>query len=112
MVSIYQALDLKNEIEKFKYHLIKKYSDKSLFKSVILNTLNIDLERLYLDEFIYKVRFVDYSEYYTIKVYFRGINDFDIECDKISDDKIISSIMNELKDYLNKLFKLNYRMKF
>ena len=53
MVSVHQALDLKNEIEKFKYYLINKYS-KSLFKSVILNTLNIDLEILYLDEFIYK----------------------------------------------------------
>lgn len=111
MVSVYQALDLKNEIEKFKYHLIDKYS-KSLFRSVILNTLNIDLERLYLDEFIYKVRFIDYNECYTIKVYFRGINDFDIEFDKISNDKIISDIMNEIKEFLNKLFKLNYRMKF
>lgn len=111
MVSVYQALDLKNEIEKFKYHLIDKYS-KSLFKSVILNTLNIDLQRLYLDEFIYKIRFIDYNECYTIKVYFRGINDFDIECDKISNDKIISDIMDEIKEYLNKLFKLNYRMKF
>lgn len=111
MPSLYQALDLKNEIEKFKYHLINKYS-KSLFKSVILNTLNIELERLYLDEFIYKIRFTDYNECYTIKVYFRGINDFDIECDKISNDKIISDIMDEIKEYLNKLFKLNYRMKF
>ncbi len=111
MVSVYQSLDLKNEIEKFKYHLIDKYS-KSLFKSVILNTLNIDLQRLYLDEFIYKIRFIDYNECYTIKVYFRGINDFDIECDKISNDKIISDIMDEIKEYLNKLFKLNYRMKF
>lgn len=111
MVSVYQALDLKNEIEKFKYHLIDKYS-KSLFKSVILNTLNIDLQRLYLDEFIYKIRFIDYNECYTIKVYFRDINDFDIECDKISNDKIISDIMDEIKEYLNKLFKLNYRMKF
>ena len=111
MVSVYQALDLKNEIEKFKYHLIDKYS-KSLFKSVILNTLNIDLQRLYLDEFIYKIRFIDYNECYTIKVYFRGINDFDIKCDKISNDKIISDIMDEIKGYLNKLFKLNYRMKF
>lgn len=111
MVSLYQALDLKNEIEKFKYHLIDKYS-KSLFKSVILNTLNIDLQRLYLDEFIYKIKFTDYNECYTIKVYFRGINDFDIECDKISNDKIISDIMDEIKEYLNKLFKLNYRMKF
>ena len=111
MISVYQALDLKNEIEKFKYHLIDKYS-KSLFKSVILNTLNIDLQRLYLDEFIYKIRFIDYNECYTIKVYFRGINDFDIEFDKISNDKIISDIMDEIKEYLNKLFKLNYRMKF
>lgn len=111
MVSVYQALDLKNEIEKFKYHLIDKYS-KSLFKSVILNTLNIDLQRLYLDEFIYKIRFINYNECYTIKVYFRGINDFDIECDKISNDKIISDIMDEIKEHLNKLFKLNYRMKF
>ena len=112
MASLYQALDLKNEIEKFKYHLIEKYSNKSLSMSVILNTLNIDLERLYFDEFIYKVRFINYNECYTIKVYFRNINDFDIECDKISDDKIISSIIDELKEYLNKLFKLNYRMKF
>jgi|GEM_PF-5640811 hypothetical protein len=112
MASLYQALDLKNEIEKFKYHLIEKYLNKSLFKSVILNTLNIDLQRLYLDEFIYKIRFIDYNECYTIKVYFRDINDFDIECDKISNDKIISDIMDEIKEYLNKLFKLNYRMKF
>lgn len=112
MPSLYQALDLKNEIEKFKYHLIKKYSNKSLSMLVILNTLNIDLERLYFDEFIYKVRFINYNECYTIKVYFRNINDFDIECDKISNDKIISDIMDEIKEYLNKLFKLNYRMKF
>ena len=111
MVNVHQALDLKNEIEKFKYYLINKYS-KSLFKSVILNTLNIDLEILYLDEFIYKIRFIDFNECYTIKVYFKGINDFNIECDKISDDKIVFDIMDELKEYLNKLFKLNYRMKF
>lgn len=111
MISVYQALDLKNEIEKFKYYLIDKYS-KSLFKSVILNTLNIELERLYLDEFVYKIEFSDYKDLYFIKVNFKGINDFEISFNKLSNDKIIVDIVNELKDYLYKLFKLNYRMKF
>lgn len=112
MVSIYQALDLKNEIEKFKYYLKEKYSNKSMPMSVMLHTLNIDLERLYLDEFIYKINFTDYMEFYIIKVYFRDIGDFEIECNEIYNDKVVSSIIDEIKEYLDKLFKLNYRMNF
>lgn len=112
MVSIYQALDLKNEIEKFKYYLKEKYSNKSMPISVMLHTLNIDLERLYLDEFIYKISFTDYMEFYIIKIYFRDIGDFEIECNEIYNDKVISSIIYEIKEYLDRLFKLNYRMNF
>ena len=112
MVSIYQALDLKNEIEKFKYYLKEKYLNKSMPMSVMLYTLNIDLERLYLDEFIYKISFTDYMEFYIIKVYFRGIGDFEIECNEVYNDKVVSSIIDEIKEYLDRLFKLNYRMNF
>ncbi len=112
MVSIYQALDLKNEIEKFKYYLKEKYLNKSMPISVMLHTLNIDLERLYLDEFIYKISFTDYMEFYIIKVYFRDIGDFEIECSEIYNDKVVLSIIDEIKEYLDKLFKLNYKMNF
>lgn len=80
--------------------------------SVMLYTLNIDLERLYLDEFIYKISFTDYMEFYIIKVYFRDIGDFEIEGNEIYNDKVVSSIIDEIKEYLDKLFKLNYRMNF
>ena len=111
MASIYQALDLKNEIEKFKYYLNSKYS-KNLSKSVMLNTLNVKLEKLYSDEFLYKVEFIDFLELYTIEVSFRNIGDFEIKYEEVPNDEVMSSIVNEIGEYLNKLFKLNYKMNF
>ena len=113
MASIYKALDLQNEIEKFKYYLKDKYS-KDTDKLVMLHNLSIELNRnkLCLEEFIYKIEFNNFTEHYTINVTFKNINDFEIEYYKTNDDKNALDIIRELKEYLGRLFRLNYRMNF
>lgn len=109
MVSIYQVLDLKNEIEKFRYYLIEKYR-KNTVNSLILNTFKVEVKRLYEDEFLYEIIFNDYVSFGKIEIYFRKIGDYEIKY-KL-DDEIFNSLKLEFDEYLNNLFKLNYRMKF
>lgn len=109
MKGIYQVLDLKNEIEKFRYYLIEKYR-KNTVNSLILNTFKVDVKRLYEDEFLYEIIFNDYVSFGKIEIYFREIGDYEIEY-KLGDE-IFNSLKSEFDEYLNKLFKLNYRMNF
>lgn len=109
MKEIYQVLDLKNEIEKFRYYLKNKYKNSTV-DSLILNTFKIDLKRLYEDEFLFYITLNDYISFGEIEIYFRKIGDYEIEY--ILDNEVFNNLKSEFDDFLNKLFKLNYRMKF
>ena len=109
MKEIYQVLDLKNEIEKFRYYLIDKYRNNTV-NSLILNTTKIEINRLYEDEFLFEIILNDYMSFGKIKIYFKKIGDYEIKY-KL-DDEVFNNLKSEFDDFLNKLFKLNYRMKF
>lgn len=109
MKEIYQVLDLKNEIEKFRYYLKEKYKDNTI-NSLILNMTKIEVDRLYEDEFLFKIVLNDFITLGKIEIYFRKIGDYEIEY-KLKDE-IFNSLKLEFDEYLNKLFKLNYRMNF
>lgn len=109
MKEIYQVLDLKNEIEKFRYYLKNKYRNNTV-NSLILNTTKVEVDRLYEDEFLFEIILNDYISFGKIEIYFKKIGNYKIEY-KL-DDEVFNSLKSEFDDFLNKLFKLNYRMRF
>lgn len=109
MKKIYQVLDLKNEIEKFKYYLKDKYKD-STSNSIILNTFKVEVSKLYENEFLFCIRMNDYISFGEIKIFYKNIGDFEIEYNL--NNEIFDTLKSEFDEYLNKLFKLNYRMRF
>lgn len=109
MKKVYQVLDLKNEIEKFRYYLKEKYKNSTI-NSLILSTFKIEVKRLYEDEFLFDIRMNDYISFGKIEIFFRKIGDFEIKYNLNND--VFNDIKLEFDDFLNKLFKLNYRMRF
>lgn len=96
MKEIYQVLDLKNEIEKFRYYLKNKYRNNTV-NSLILNTTKVEVDRLYEDEFLFEIILNDYISFGKIEIYFKKIGNYKIEY-KL-DDEVFNSLKSEFDDF-------------
>lgn len=107
MITVFKALDLKNELEKFKYNLLKE--NKGSIYTIVLHNTTVDIDN-YCEGFKYTIYFSDYIDKFKLEVYVLGLGNYEIE--EKGNKKYFENVINDYLDFIDLLFTYDYRKSY